>query len=186
VAARRNVKLQAPLELNSTAASLLGYLADGPSSGYDLAASIEKSIGYFWNVTRSQIYRELRALEEAGLVRAGKAGARERRPYTRTAAGRAAFDAWLARMPGDELIRFPLLLTVFFGDRVPPRELARMLRDHRARHENRREEYRKILAGPGSGGACENAMAARTARFGLMYEDALLAWFASLEREGLL
>ncbi|MGP6156400.1 MAG: PadR family transcriptional regulator [Vulcanimicrobiaceae bacterium] len=180
-----DVKAPDSLELNATAASLLGYLAEGPRSGYDLASLIEKSIGYFWNVTRSQIYRELRALEEAGLVRAGKAGRRERRPFTRTATGRAAFDAWIAKMPADELIRFPLLLTVFFGDRLPVPELARILRDHRARHENRREEYRKVLAFL-QGGDVDRAMAARTARFGLMYEEAVLEWFASLEREGLL
>ncbi len=186
MAAADKVKRTKSVELNATAASLLGYLAEGPRSGYDLAASIEKSIGCFWNVTRSQIYRELHALEQAGLVRAGKTGARERRPFMRTAAGRAAFDAWLARMPGDELIRSPLLLTVFFGDRLTPGDLARMLRDHRSRHESRREEYRKILSVLEDGGQCERAMAARTARFGLMYEDAFLAWFASLEVDGLL
>ena len=47
------------VELNSTAASLLGFLHEKPCSGYDLEVVIDGSIGRFWNVTRSQIYREL-------------------------------------------------------------------------------------------------------------------------------
>ncbi len=181
----KNVKSAVP-ELNATAASLLGYLADGPRSGYDLAYSIERSIGYFWNVTRSQIYRELHALEEAGYVRAGKAGTRERRPFVRTAAGRAAFEAWIAQMPPGEIIRYPLLLTVFFGDSLAPEELARILRHHRAQHEARRAEYRKLQDSIKAGHHPGDAMPERTLRFGLLYEDAVLAWFASLEAEGLL
>src|SRR2546423_5398362 len=47
-------------DLNSTAASLLGFLETyGPMSGYDIVGMVEGSIGYFWNVTRSQVYREL-------------------------------------------------------------------------------------------------------------------------------
>ena len=46
----------------------------------DRTLLVETTIGDFWNVTRSQIYRELRSLEELGLVEAGETGARERRP----------------------------------------------------------------------------------------------------------
>ena len=169
-------------ELNATAASLLGFLRPGPSSGYDLAARIEGSIGNFWNVTRSQIYRELRVLSEAGYVRVGDAGRRERRPYRLTAAGRRAFDACIAREPDHELIRFPLLLTLFFGDRLPPKLLARFLRAHRALHEARLATYRRQ--------AEEIPADARypglTLRFGLMYEAMVLRWFDSLAADDVL
>src|SRR5471032_3262513 len=122
-------------ELNATAGSLLGFLTFGPSSGYELAERIESSIGNFWNVTRSQIYRELRTLEQMGLVSAGGRSVRDRTPYSLTPAGERAFTAWIARDPVDGLRRIPLLLTVFFGDHVPREELARMLRIQRAQHE---------------------------------------------------
>ena len=48
--------------LNPTAASLLGFLHQGPMTGWDLAQTVEATIGDFWNVTRSQVYRELRTL----------------------------------------------------------------------------------------------------------------------------
>jgi len=77
-------------ELNATAGSLLGFLTLGPSSGYELAERIESSIGNFWNVTRSQIYRELRTLEQMGFVSAGGRSARDRTPYSVTPAGERA------------------------------------------------------------------------------------------------
>ena len=46
-------------DLNPTAASLLGYLDVGPMTGWDLNEFVRASIGNFWNVTRSQVYREL-------------------------------------------------------------------------------------------------------------------------------
>ena len=65
-------------DLNPTAASLLGYLDLGPLTGWDLDQWVRSSIGNFWNVTRSQIYRELRTLTELGYVEAGEAGRRDR------------------------------------------------------------------------------------------------------------
>jgi DNA-binding PadR family transcriptional regulator len=169
-------------ELNATAASLLGFLGAGPQSGYALAALIEDSIGNFWNVTRSQIYRELRTLEAAGYLRVGKTGARDRRPYSLTASGRKAFDEWIGRFGGDENIRFPLLLTVFFGDRLAPGNLAQTLRAARERHLARLVVYRRQLHDIES----EYPFPSKTARFGTMYEEMVLAWFTSLERDGLM
>src|SRR2546430_4210247 len=117
-------------ELNPTAASLLGFLHEGPMTGWELAQAVERSIGNFWNVTRSQVYRELRKLQGWGLVEAGKVGPRDRLPYEISDAGRKAFAEWIARPPGDEIIRFPLLLTVFFGAHIEPARLDRYLREH--------------------------------------------------------
>lgn len=173
---------EAKPELNATAASLLGFLAGGPQSGYTLAAHIENSIGNFWNVTRSQIYRELRTLEAVGYLRVGKTGTRDRRPYSVTATGRKAFDEWIARFSGDENIRFPLLLTVFFGDRLPPETLAHLLRASRQIHQERLTTYRRQLVET----AVSHPFPSKTARFGTMYEEMVLAWFDSIAADGLM
>jgi len=83
--------------LNPTAASLLGFLNNGPASGYELLGIAEHLIGDFWTLTRSQVYRELATLADRGLVTAGPVGARSRIPYELTEAGRQAFAAWLAQ-----------------------------------------------------------------------------------------
>ncbi len=113
--------------LNATAASLLGFLHSGPKTGWDLVATAQREIGDFWSITQSQVYRELTAMAEAGLVEAGERGRRDSRPYAITDKGREAFAAWVAQPPGAELIRFPLLLTIVFG-------AARAARDAVAAH----------------------------------------------------
>src|SRR6266542_6209486 len=130
--------------LNATAASLLGFLHQGPLTGWDLVETAQREIGDFWSLTRSQVYRELAAMAEAGLVEAGERGPRERRPYRLTQAGRAAFAEWVRREPGPETIRFPLLLTIVFGRHLPPQRLAAMVAEHRARHERQLAEYEKL------------------------------------------
>ena len=109
-----------PRQLNSTAASLLGFLHEGPMTGWDLVAIAQRRIGDFWSLTQSQVYRELAAMAEADLVRAGERGPRDRQPYELTDAGRAAFREWLNREPGAETIRFPLLLMLVFGRHLEP------------------------------------------------------------------
>ena len=132
-------------DLNATAASLLGFLESEPLSGYDLATRIESSIGRFWSTTQSQIYRELATLAELGYVKASAAGVRSRTVYTITASGRDAFARWIERMPGDIVLRFPLLLVVFFADRLPQGRLGEILRFHRATHEQLIREYEQRL-----------------------------------------
>ena len=53
-------------ELNATQGSLLGFLYDGPKTGWDLLQEIERGLSRFWNVTPSHVYRELRTLQDRG------------------------------------------------------------------------------------------------------------------------
>jgi DNA-binding PadR family transcriptional regulator len=166
-----------PRPLNATAASLLGFLHEGPMSGWDLVATAEERIGDFWSLTRSQVYRELAAMAKAGLVSAGKAGPRERRPYELTAAGRQAFRAWLEAEPGQEQIRYPLLIKLSFGRHLRPGDLERFVSAHRAMHAARLAAYRQRL--PELRDQAD-AYAVVVHEFGIRYEEAVLAWFDDL------
>ncbi|HEY1830780.1 MAG TPA: PadR family transcriptional regulator [Acidimicrobiales bacterium] len=162
--------------VNPTAGSLLGFLATfGPMTGWDLDRAVSDSIGEFWNVTRSQIYRELQDLEARGLVESGQPGPRDSIPYEITADGRAALLDWLAREPGSDVIRHRLLLTVFFSDHLPEDRLAEILDSQRKTHQEILERYQGLQGGLG----LEGAMAA-TLRFGIAYEQMLLEWLSTL------
>ncbi len=162
--------------LNATAASLLGFLHDGPLTGWDLVATAQARIGDFWSLTPSQVYRELAAMAEAGYVRAGERGRRDRRPYAITDPGRAAFAEWAQQEPGMESIRFPLLLALGFGSYVPSERLARWLARHRSIHAERLARYE-------SGPPPSDRYAAATLDFGIRYERAVLEWFDALPRD---
>jgi len=160
--------------LNSTAASLLGFLHEGPMAGWDLVNLAQERIGDFWTITQSQVYRELGTMSRTGLVEKGETGARERTPYRITEAGREEFTQWIARDPGAETIRVPLLLTLAFGEFVEPERLHRIIAANRTIHEQRLERYLSDIEAPMS--HCERA----TLDFRIGYERAVLDWFDRL------
>lgn len=165
--------------LNATAASLLGFLHEGPMTGWDLVAVAQQRIGNFWTLTQSQVYRELAAMAKAGLVEVGPPGPRDRKPYTLTSAGRAEFAEWIDHEPGPEHIRFPLLLTMMFARHLLPHRLAEMLAAHRAVHAERLASYEQhetaLRDQPDA-----DPLRAATLDFGLRYERAVLEWFDQL------
>ncbi|GAC1532156.1 MAG: helix-turn-helix transcriptional regulator [Acidimicrobiales bacterium] len=164
----RKSRVDAPL--NSTAASLLGFLQPGEATGYELAQVAEMVIGDFWSITRSQVYRELADLAERGFVEEGETGPRARRPYQLTPAGRAAFGEWIARPPGSEQIRFPLLLTMSFGDALGPTTILGFVDQHRVVHELRLAGYEAKRDAP------VEPYLDMVLAFGIHYERAVLAW----------
>ncbi len=165
--------------LNPTAASLLGLLHERPMTGWDLVTVAEQRIGNFWTLTRSQVYRELAAMATAELVEAGPPGPRERKPYTITDAGRAAFAEWIDREPALEQIRFPLLLTIMFAAHLPSDRLASIVATHRAVHAERLDRYEQHRTASGED-PTPDAFRLATLDFGLRYERAVLDWFDQL------
>ncbi|WP_055493849.1 PadR family transcriptional regulator [Streptomyces sp. TP-A0356] len=161
--------------LNATAATLLGFLHTGEASGYELVAIAEELVGDFWTVTRSQVYRELAALAERGLVTAGDAGPRARVPYRLTEAGREAFAQWIVTPPGTEQIRYPLLLTIAFGGHLDRDRLLCHVDHHRTVHRQRLKTYQARLETAGI-----DAYQRATLAFGIRYEEAVLAWMDDL------
>lgn len=163
------------MEVNATGAALLGLLRDGPQSGYALARSADEVLGGFWTVTRSQVYRELAAMAAAGLVEAGEPGARDRRPYKLTAAGREAFAAWLHADPGPDVVRIPLLLRLAFLDELAPERLRALAAEQRARHAAELAGYLALERDLVAGGVGPEQLV--VLRFGIRYETAVLGWF---------
>jgi hypothetical protein len=118
------------------------------------------------------VYRELTALERRKLVRAGPPGPRDRRPFTITAAGRRAFAAWLAAPPGPEQMRFPLLVTLWFGGHLPRETLAGFVAAARAEHAARLVQYEALHTG--------DVHVDAVVAFGVHYERAVLEWLDGL------
>jgi DNA-binding PadR family transcriptional regulator len=162
------------LGLNATQGSLLGFLHDGPKTGWDLLQEIERGLARFWNVTPSHVYRELRTLQDRGLVTAGQTGVRDRRPFAITAAGKRSFKKWIAQEPGPEQIRNPLLITLWFGRHLDPDTLERFLRSNRKVHDERLRQYESITASDRHTGA--------VLAFGIAYEKAVMEWIDELTR----
>lgn len=78
--------------------AIMTALIEDEMSGYDLAGDFDKSLGFFWQASHQQIYRELRKLSELAWV-TSRAQAQKGRPdrilYALTDAGREALEAWV-------------------------------------------------------------------------------------------
>jgi DNA-binding PadR family transcriptional regulator len=164
--------------LNSTAAALLGLLHEGPMTGGELVAAAKERMEPFWSVTRSQVYRELPGLAEAGYVRPGKLGPRAAQPYTITAAGKRAFRSWLAEEPGADHSRNPLVLRVSFGAHHQPAAVAKLVDEARGRHQEALALNRSRVTQLKRQGGDPFQLA--TAEFGVAYERALLRWLETV------
>lgn len=127
--------------LSTTSYALLGLLSRRsiPVSGYDLNAFAERTIGYFWPLSRSAIYKELSRLEALGYV-SGSAVVQARLPDKRlfelTEAGTSVLDQGLVESDfSAQRPRDGFLLKLFLAHRLPPQAFAQLLDDFRARCE---------------------------------------------------
>ncbi len=165
-------------DLNATQGSLLGFLHDGPLTGWDLIRRVEGGLSRFWNVTSSHVYRELRVLEARGLIEAGEPEVRDRVPFSITASGRKEFRQWIQRSPGSEQIRFPLLVSLWFGRHLEPSRLAAFVDEARHEHTQRLELYQSLQGHLDDDEPYREAVIG----FGIAYERAVLDWLEELRR----
>jgi DNA-binding PadR family transcriptional regulator len=167
-------------QLSPTARVLLGMIARGHRTGYEIKQLVDKSTRHFWAASYGQIYPELRRLELDGLVlgRFEPSGARARTEYDLTDAGWAALLAWLSS-DGDLVYeqRDEGLLKLFFSDLAPDARLEN-IRAMREFHERKREQLRALEAKAG-----EMSMGPRlTLEVGLGLTGWLIEWCEATER----
>jgi len=128
--------------------ALLGLLARRDLSGYDLAAQMKRSVGYFWQARHSQIYPELAKLEAAGLVRhllIHQTDRPDKKIYAVTDAGRAALISWLTSPIAEAGTRDELVLRAYLIWLADPLQAATLFRDQQRHHAARQAEYEAIL-----------------------------------------
>jgi len=133
--------------VNATAAALLGLLHAGPMTGGQLVAAAGERFGAFFAVTRSQVYRELPAMADAGLLKLGKIGARESQQYAVTAAGRRSFKAWLADEGGVDPVRSPLVLRLLHAETLTSKQRAQLVGASREAYAERLVSARAAAKG---------------------------------------
>jgi PadR family transcriptional regulator, regulatory protein AphA len=123
---------------------LLGLLFDRPSTGYDLARSLESDLAPLWRAEISQIYPTLARLRRAGFVLLRVLGPRHgprRNLYRITAAGRRELRRWLIEPSPPPSSKDEGLTRIAFLDALPPSERRPLL----ARYERSiAEEVRRL------------------------------------------
>src|SRR5438477_2331009 len=110
------------VELSPTGRVILGMIAFGKRTGYDIKTFVDRTTRYFWAASYGQIYPELRRLEEQGLVRGRPepSGGRARTVYELTEGGERALTDWL-RSDAEPVfeLRNEGMLKLFFSELAP-------------------------------------------------------------------
>lgn len=113
---------------------ILGLLSEGPMSGYELIRITRIRFRFFWSESYGQIYPELRRLEADGLVapRPGS-GARGKRSWAISEAGRSILSSWLEEPGARDSFRIETVLKAYFAHCAGPGALAAILGEFRLR-----------------------------------------------------
>jgi len=117
----------------------LGFLAESPAHGYQLYQQFKKDLSGLWHISESQMYASLKRLEKRGWIAPeekspagadtdanGGAGAKvdempparqSRQCYSLTAAGLAAYEAWLSSPSpaSPRLLKLEFLSRLYFA-----------------------------------------------------------------------
>ncbi len=124
-------------DLPPTAWAVLGLLSfPGERTGYELKKWADSSLRFFyWSPAISQIYAELRRLEELGYAASARSGPEEtraKRRYAITDAGRGALAGWAADTAeaGPPVLKHGLLLRIWLGHLAEPERLREMVGEH--------------------------------------------------------
>lgn len=170
--------------LPGSAYGVLGILTFGlewdfEPSGYDVAKTIDQTIGFFYTPAKSQVYAHLRRIVEAGFATEREVE-QESRPdkkvYRVTPEGVEAFRAWLSVTPVElEPIESTFLLKVFFSHLLPPDEVLAMVESYRKLSVDLLARYREI-----EGEALEHPESLPgpylTLKYGIAYVQAAIEW----------
>jgi PadR family transcriptional regulator AphA len=164
--------------LTPTGRVILGMLAFGKNTGYDIKQLADLATRHFWAVSYGQIYPELGRLAEQGLVRGRPEprGGRARTEYELTDAGSKALQDWLSS-GGEQLyeLRDEGLLKLFFSEVVPERRIA-IVRAIRERMEGKLTQLEAIGEPPITGPSLTRSL-------GIHVTKAYIDWCEAAERQ---
>lgn len=161
--------------------AILICLTEHPMTGYELAKTFDRSIGFFWRASHQQIYRELQGLRETRLVDSKEviqAGRPNKTIYTITKAGLGHVEEWSRELSDRPPVRDNMLLKLYALDRIDLAALSAEIAGRLDKHRLRLEVYELILA---KRYAARSLGVRETGRLlglkvGLMTERGYIAW----------
>ncbi len=128
--------------------ALLTSLLEQPSTGIELARRFDRSVGFFWQATHQQIYRELNSMLKNGWVstleQQGYAG--RKKTYTVEYAGRQALTEWMVAQSPPAQLRDELMVKVRASAQLGSHSILPELERHLQLHLETLKVYQQIYA----------------------------------------
>jgi DNA-binding PadR family transcriptional regulator len=166
---------------NMTRYAILGLLASGCTSGYEMKHTIDTSLNHFWKISFGQVYPMLKTLAQEGLIVEETGEGDDRKTFVLTPDGEADLRRWVEE-PTTELPvqRNELLLKLYFARHESKETTIQKIDQHAALLRERLETYhmieRTIRAYPETNEAMYWLL---TLDYGKRKTQALLEWCAA-------
>ncbi len=133
--------------LTTTSYAILGLLAIGPWSTYELAKQMRRNLHYLCPRAESNIYAESKRLVEVGFaeVQSRPRGKRPRTVYSITREGRKALEHWLRKPGHSSKLESEALVKLMFATYGSKHDLLNTLRRFRDDAQSKRMELAAIF-----------------------------------------
>lgn len=168
--------------------AIMAGLLNSPKTGYELTKGFQGSIGFFWNATHQQIYRELERIHELGWATVDiepQAGKPDRKVYSLTRIGREELRRWIETPTDAGAPRDPLLVKLFVGHIADPQKIIADLERKQEIHEKNLKQYQEIESEHFNKKKMPLNMRFEyyTLRHGILYEEGWLLWCKEVLRD---
>jgi DNA-binding PadR family transcriptional regulator len=170
------------VRLTLTESAILGLLVHlgEPTSGYDLRKIVDRSIGFIWQPSKTQLYAVLGRLVRTGMARERRVrqrGRPDKTLFAPTDAGRAAVRAWLDRDEDEtDPDRSTFVLKLFFGAQADRAAVVRQLAAFRDAYATRLSVYEAKWNLPAPKRAAADPFTRMTLRYGILRARAAVEW----------
>lgn len=130
----------------SLAHVLLTSLLEKPSTGIELARRFDRSMGFFWNATHQQIYRELKQMLEKGWIStlATDDSDSRKKTYQVVEQGREELQRWVAQQDAPSKLRDELMVKLRAEAQLGGATILPELRRHLDLHQAQYTLYQHI------------------------------------------
>lgn len=130
----------------SLAHVLLTSLLEQPSTGFELARRFDRSMGYFWNATHQQIYRELNHMLQKGWISTLEElpNPSRKKLYQVEQLGRIELAEWMSKQSPPAQLREDLMVRLRAEAQIGGNLVLPELQRHLALHKETLRTYEMI------------------------------------------
>ena len=142
----------------SLAHVLLTSLIEKPSTGIELARRFDRSMGFFWNATHQQIYRELSAMQQKGWISTieDESATSRKKTYQVEQMGRTELADWMVKQSPPAQLREELMVRLRAEAQIGETTVLPELERHHVLHQEKLKTYQLIFNKDFSSSETEN------------------------------
>jgi DNA-binding PadR family transcriptional regulator len=131
----------------SLAHVLLTSLIEKPSTGIELARRFDRSMGFFWNATHQQIYRELSTMQQKGWISTieDESSNSRKKTYQVEQLGRSELADWMVKQGPPAQLREELMVRLRAEAQVGGATVLPELERHLILHQEKLKIYQQIF-----------------------------------------